>query len=497
MQTNLENKIAGIILAGGRGSRLSKFTDEIPKPMIPILGKPVMEYQIEKLKEYGIKDIYVTVGYLKDKIIDYFGDGQKFGCKITYIKEDEPLGSCGAFYYLKDKIQMSAFVVCGDVLFNLNIKKFYEYHKSKAGYITITAHPNSHPYDSDLVILENNYDEYLTLSDYIKLGYTKEELYANNDKTLDSLNSTFYRNIFESKAFKDLIIDKSKKSNLVLKFDKKENASSRTTYHNLVNAGICFIEPKAFEYFEKPEKKDLEKDLIAHFINMSKVYAYRTVDYIKDMGTYDRLDIAEEDVKLNKLDPQLKKKAVFLDRDGTINVFKYPHSDKSSIELLDRAASAIKLFNKAGYVCILVTNQPSISKGFITFDDLDEVNKKLETLLGSEGAFLDDIYFCPHHQEYGKEGENPEYKIVCNCRKPNTGMIDKAVETYDIDKNLSYMIGDSSFDINLGKNANMKMILVETGLGGEDKELGGYYHFAKDLYEAAEFILNENNIKIN
>ncbi len=494
MSSNLENMVVGIILAGGRGSRLSKFTDEIPKPMLPILGKPVMEYQIEKFKEYGIKDIYVTVGYLKDKIIDYFGDGKKFGCNITYIKEDEPLGSCGAFYYLKDKIDKSALVVCGDVLFNLNIKKFYDYHKSKEGLITISAHPNSHPYDSDLVILQSNIEEYLKLSDYIKIGYSKEELYAHNDKTLDSLCSNFYKGIFNSDSFKNLMKEKKKKSNLVLKFDKKENSAFRTTYHNLVNAGICFIEPYVFEYFKSPEKKDLEKDLISHFIEMSKVYAYKTIDYIKDMGTYDRLEKVEEDVKAGRLDSSTKRKAVFLDRDGTINVFKYPHSDKSSLELIDKAADAIKLFNEAGYACILVTNQPSISKGLIDFNDMEEANKKLETLLGKSGAYLDDIYFCPHHQEYGREGEVAEYKIVCNCRKPNSGMIDDAIDTYDIDRDSSYMIGDSSFDINAAKNSNLKMILVETGLGEEDKKLGGFYHLSKDLYDAAEFIVNNKNI---
>ena len=98
MINNQENKISGIILAGGRGSRLSKFTEEIPKPLIPILGKPVMEYQIEKMVDAGIKEIYVTVGYLKEKIIDYFGDGTKYGCHITYIKEDSPLGSAGGFF---------------------------------------------------------------------------------------------------------------------------------------------------------------------------------------------------------------------------------------------------------------------------------------------------------------------------------------------------------------------------------------------------------------
>lgn len=497
MSDKLKNKVVGIILAGGRGSRLSKFTDEIPKPLIPVLSKPVMEYQIEKMREYGICDIFVTVGYLKEKIIDYFGDGKKFGCNITYIKEEEPLGSCGAFYYLKDKIDKSAFVVCGDVLFNLDIEKFYEYHKSKDGLITITAHPNSHPYDSDLVILENNYDEFLTLSDYTSLGYTKEELYKHNDKTLNALNDEFYKNIFKSNAFKELLINKRKKSNLVLRFDGKENSQNRDYYHNLVNAGICLIEPDALNYFETPLKKDLEKDLISHYISKSKVYAYKTIDYIKDMGTYDRLDKAEDDVKNKKLETNTKKRAVFLDRDGTINIFKMPHSDKNSLELIDKAADAIKIFNDAGFACILVTNQPSISKGLITFDDLDEINQKLETLLGKSGAHLDDIYYCPHHQEYGRDGEIENLKIVCNCRKPNTGMVDRAIDSYNIDIDSSYMIGDSSFDINLAKNANLKMILVETGLGAEDKKLGGYYHLAKDLYDAALFIAKENNIKIN
>ena len=201
------------------------------------------------------------------------------------------------------------------------------------------------------------------------------------------------------------------------------------------------------------------------------------------MGTYDRLDKAEDDVKNKKLETNAKKRAVFLDRDGTINIFKMPHSDKNSLELIDKAADAIKIFNDAGFACILVTNQPSISKGLITFDDLDEINQKLETLLGRSGAHLDDIYYCPHHQEYGRDGEIENLKIVCDCRKPNTGMVDRAVDSYNIDIDSSYMIGDSSFDINLAKNANLKMILVETGLGDEDKKLGGYYHLAKDLYD--------------
>ena len=492
MINNSENKIIGIILAGGRGSRLSKFTEEIPKPLIPILGKPVMEYQLEKMAEAGIKDIYVTVGYLKDKIIDYFGDGSKFGCHINYIKEESPLGSAGAFFYLKDKIDRTAIVVCGDIIFNLNIEKFYNYHKERGGRITIVTHPNSHPYDSDLVILKRQYDEFVTLSDYINLGYSREDLYKNNDKTLKSLSNEFYKNLFNSKEYKELIHKKHNKSNLVLKYDRKENAPKRTNYHNLVNAGICMIESDTLEYFENLEKKDLEKDFISHYIDESKVYSYKTFDYIKDMGTYDRLDKVEDDIKKGKLESNKKYKAIFLDRDGTVNVYDDSELNKNNIELIKDADKAIKLINDNGYICILVTNQPKIAKNLTTYELLDEVHAKLETMIGRSGAYFDEIYYCPHHQEYGIDGENPELKIVCDCRKPNTGMIDRAVEEYNIDLSGSYLIGDSHFDLDLGKNSNIKTILVKTGLGIENIDSKNYYHLSENLLDAVNFILNDN-----
>lgn len=494
MINNQENKISGIILAGGRGSRLSKFTEEIPKPLIPILGKPVMEYQIEKMVDAGIKEIYVTVGYLKEKIINYFSDGTKYGCHITYIKEDSPLGSAGGFFYLKDKIRQSALVVCGDIIFNTNIEKLYNYHKEKNGLITIVTHPNSHPYDSDLVILKKQYDEFITLSDYINLGYKKEDLLSNNDKTLNALNSKFYKDIFNSKEYKDLLHKKQKNTNLVLRYERKENANDRVYYHNLVNAGMCIIESSTLSYFTKPEKKDLEKDFISHYINEGKVYSYKTCEYIKDMGTYDRLDKVEEDIKCGKLKSNKKYSAVFLDRDGTVNVYDDNELNKNNIELIENADKAIKLFNDNGYLCILVTNQPKISKNITSFESLDEIHAKLETMLGKIGAYFDEIYYCPHHQEYGREGENPELKIVCNCRKPNTGMIDRAISEYNIDLSTSYLIGDSHFDLDLGKNANIKTILVKTGLGSENIDSKNYFHLSENLYDAAEFIIDN---KIN
>ena len=142
-----------VIMAGGKGTRLSSITnDEIPKAMVKVNGKSILERQIEWLKRYNIDNIIMIVGHLKDAIIDYFGDGSKFGVSIDYVIESEPLGTAGAFYYLKEKMDETFVLVFGDLILDVNLNRFYEFHKRSNSKFTLIAHPNSHPYDSDLVI---------------------------------------------------------------------------------------------------------------------------------------------------------------------------------------------------------------------------------------------------------------------------------------------------------------------------------------------------------
>ena len=127
-------------------------------------------------------------------------------------------------------------------------------------------------------------------------------------------------------------------------------------------------------------------------------------------------------------------------------------------------AEAIKKINSSGYLAIVVTNQPVIARGEVTFEQLEEIHNKMETLLGQEGASLDAIYFCPHHPDKGFVGEVPELKIDCDCRKPKPGMLLKAAEDFNIDLSLSWMIGDGNHDIGAGKNAGCHTALI----GNED-----------------------------
>lgn len=141
----------GVIIAGGRGSRLRPLTNEIPKPMIPILDKPVMEYCIEHLKEHGITEIAVTVQYLSSKIIDYFGDGRRYGVNLTYFEERRPLGTAGSMKNAEVFLDESFVVIYGDVISNFNLTKGIQYHRSKNSLVTIFMTTVQNPLDYGII----------------------------------------------------------------------------------------------------------------------------------------------------------------------------------------------------------------------------------------------------------------------------------------------------------------------------------------------------------
>ena len=173
-----------------------------------------------------------------------------------------------------------------------------------------------------------------------------------------------------------------------------------------------------------------------------------------------------------------QKPAVFLDRDGTINEhIEYLH-EPEKFKLVPGALEAMKKFQEKGFRIVIVTNQPGIGMGYFTKEDYFRVNKELLKAASSAGVSIDRIYFCPHSKA-----------DKCNCRKPDTAMIKRAVEDLNIDLKNSFMIGDMTGDILLGKNVGCKTILVQTGMAGSD----GVFevkpdHIVSDLLAAAKLI---------
>lgn len=429
-----------VIMAGGKGTRLSSVTnDEIPKPMVRLNGKPILEYQIEVLKKNGICEFILIVGYLHQVIKEYFGDGKKYGVSIEYIIEEKPMGSAGALFYLKEKIKDTFLLVFGDLIFDISVKKFLSFHNEHNSDVSLLVHPNGHPFDSDLVILDN--------------------------------------------------------SQRVIRIDSKLNQRNYY-YSNCVNAGIYLLNMNVISELISETKLDLEKDIIIPSINNNRnVFGYKSPEYVRDVGTPTRLfdteqDIIHEIVKQKCL--QNKQKCVFLDRDGTINKYVGLLTNSDQFELEDKVCEAINHMHKNGYLIIIITNQPVVARNLCSIKDVVDIHNKMETIMGEKGTYVDGISFCPHHPDSGYPEENKEYKITCNCRKPKTGMIEKWITDYNISQEESWMIGDSTIDIQTGKNAGLRTILLKTGMAGNDKKYEVIPNYiSEDLMIAAHYITKE------
>lgn len=404
-----------VIMAGGKGTRIASIAKDIPKPMLPIEGVPVLERELECLRSQGFTEVILTVGHLKDAIISYFGDGsglspatgKPFGVKIDYFEETEPLGNAGALYELRNRLTEDFLLLNGDAIFDVDFNRFVDAHRRMGGLATLFTHPNSHPYDSGLIIAD--------------------------------------------------------KDGAVLEWLTKEDERPKW-YKNRVNAGLHVLSPKLFEVRPDTTKVDLDRQILKPLAGTGKLFCYDSPEYVKDMGTPERYVAVCEDFHrgvVTAKNLRNKQRAVFLDRDGTINKYVGFLRKPEDLELLPGAAEAIKKINESGYLAIVVTNQPVIARGEVTVEQLDEIHNKLETLLGQEGAYLDAFYYCPHHPDKGFPGEIPELKIDCDCRKPKPGMLLKAAEDFNIDLSQSWMIGDDERDMEAGKAAGCQTVLVD------------------------------------
>lgn len=406
-----------VIMAGGKGTRIQSIASDIPKPMIPIDGIPVLEREIHSLRGQGFTDIIITVSHLGYVIMDYFGDGSDFGVQIEYFNEEVPLGNAGALFKLRQQLGEEPFLLLNaDAIFDVDFNRMVEYHKKQGGLVTIFTHPNSHPYDSGIVIADDDLSVYSWLA-----KEDKHPLY----------------------------------------------------YKNRVNAGLHVIDPKILDLIKidsekigtidestgKEIKVDLDRQILKPLAGTGKMFCYDSPEYVKDMGTPERFHQVEEDFKAGRISSKNlknKQRAIFLDRDGTINIYKGFLRNIDDFELINGVPEAIRKINALGYLCIVITNQPVVARGEVTYKQLDEIHNKLETLLGLEGAYIDALYFCPHHPHKGYEGEVSELKVDCECRKPKPGMLLQAAKDFNIDLTQSWMIGDDENDVKAGIAAGCK-----------------------------------------
>lgn len=396
-----------IIIAGGKGTRIASVNSEIPKAMIPVGGKPVLEHQVVMAKRYGYTDFVFLIGHLGEIIQDYFGDGSKWGVNIEYYKEEKPLGTAGALAEIKDLLPDTFFVFYGDTVMDIDMQRFMDFHTKHNADASLFVHPNDHPFDSDVVLLDKDTD--------------RVEEFANKPHPEDFVS------------------------------------------HNIVNAAVFIFNKSIVDFIPKGEKRNIEKHILPVCLsNGLKLYGYKSSEYVKDMGTPERYAAVCADWESGRvaaMNYSNKRKAVFLDRDGVINEDAGLVYKPAQLRLIDAVEDALRYIHDKGYLAIVVTNQSVIARNLCTFEELDTINATMETLLGKKHAYIDALYFCPHHPDGGYPEERKEYKVVCDCRKPAPGLILRAAEELNIDLSQSIMIGDRESDVLAGVNAKVKSSL--------------------------------------
>lgn len=403
------------IIAGGGGIRMGDISKTIPKPMLPVGGKPILEHQVELLKNSGITGITLCTRHLSPVIENHFGNGKRWGVKINYSIEDVPLGTAGCLRNAFPDCGETLLVLYGDVMVCLDLEEMIRYHAAAGADATLAVHSNDHPHDSDI-----------------------------------------------------LEVDSAMR---VVRIRPKPHPEG-AWLPNLTNAAVYVLGPALLRQIPWNRPSDCAHDIFPQALRKGlKLQAYRTAEYIKDAGTPERYRKVTQDwdsgaiVRWHRKNP---RPAVFLDRDGVlIEEVGHLHREED-LRLLPGVASAVRVINQAGFLAILITNQPVVARGICSFDDLQTLHNKLETLLGREGARLDAIYFCPHHPDAGYPEEIPELKIACDCRKPATGMIKQACREFNIDLAGSWLIGDTTVDLETARRSGIRSILVGTGYGGKD-----------------------------
>ncbi len=392
-----------VIIAGGQGTRIASVNNEIPKGMIPVAGKPIIEHELELCLRHGLSDFIFITGYLGDQIEAYFGDGKRWGAHITYFREEHPMGTAGALGMLKDLLQDDFFVLYGDTIVDIDMHAMLDFHNHHHADATLFVHPNDHPYDSDLVDIDAE--------------------------------------------------------GRVRRFLLKPHAEGLIS-HNMVNASLFIFSPRILEEIEKGRKSHIEKDVLPRCLEKGmRLYGYVSFEYIKDMGTPDRYHAVCADVENGTVARRNRRNlrpAIFLDRDGTITEEIGLLHRADQLRLIEGAGEAIRLINGSDFLAIVVTNQPVIARNLCSLEELDEIHATMETMLGHEHAYVNAIYFCPHHPDGGYPEERKEYKVKCECRKPAPGMLLQAAKEWNINLAESYMIGDSQRDVEAGERAGCK-----------------------------------------
>ncbi len=416
--------IQAVVLMGGLGSRLGERTKSCPKTLTEVGGTAFFDYQLKIMKAYGFRRFLFLVGYKGEMVERHYGDGGKYGVEISYSYDGgKALGTGGAVHKAYGLLQDDFLLIYGDSFMDIDYREtIYRYFCAK-----LSGHR------ALMTVMENR-------------------------GRLDASNVVY-------------------EDGKIILYDK----SVRTKRMRYIDYGVGMYDKTLFQTGnaqELPEEKEFDLAVLQNRLSIEgKLAAQEVTNRFYEIGTPASL----EEFRLYAKQRFCQAgRAVFFDRDGVVNeiVFRDETEQLDSplkegeVKFMDGVAQAMRKLQEAGYYLFIVTNQPAAAKGKVRLADLYQVNTYICKRLAGEGVRIDGVEICPHYPGHPKEPEgncginakkdgaksgNEKFLLcVCQCRKPKTGMIDALARRFSIDREHSWMVGDSYTDILAGKGAGLK-----------------------------------------
>ncbi|MFO0887978.1 MAG: HAD-IIIA family hydrolase [Isosphaeraceae bacterium] len=428
-------RVRALLLAGGLGTRLRPLTDTVPKCLVDIDGRPLLEYWIDRLSQAGIREARINTHACAEQVRSYLAQPE-IRDRIRLVEAHEPvlLGSAGTVAANADLADDAdiILIIYADNLSDISLGNLIEYHRSHDDPFTMVLFRAANPRACGIAQVDD--------------------------------------------------------SGRILAFEEKPERPAS----DLANAGLYAVDAAAYREIAALNAFDLGFEVLPRFVGRMRGWVWG--GYHRDIGTHEALQQARRDAPLLLRGPRRKETgngvpAVFLDRDGTLIEHVHYLSSPDQVRLLPGAAEAVNRLRRAGYACIIVTNQSAIGRGIISEEQLRQIHVEMNRQLAEQGAMLDGIYFCPDVPTSDDRTivDNPE-------RKPGPGMLLRAAAELGLDLHASWMVGDVISDVLAGWNAGCRSILVASGQTrspiGEAELMNRRYKVVSDLAAAANVILD-------
>ena len=402
-----------VILCGGKGTRLGESFSDLPKPLVPVCGVPLLDRILEKSAAAGTTRVILAAGHLGEQIRERYKGSNRWNLEIHVHIEGKPLGTGGCLHEIAHLLDEDFLLLYGDVFLDFDLAALVVHHLKSHPVATVLVRQSDHPKDSDLVALD-----------------------PHSDKVT----------VFLPKATRD----------------------PDGIYHNWGNAAVYACSRSLLDHIPKGVPSDIATHAFpAVLASGGEILAHHleSTGFVKDMGTPARLTEVEryclrKGIAAESLLHPQKIRAVILDRDGVILRDKGPSTDAGDIEFMPGALEGLAGLHHQGLVCMVATNQPWIARGLLTGEQLHLVHLSMKEQIAAKSGKITDIAHSPYHPETHHGEGIPELRRASECRKPRPGMLFTLMEMNGFLPSQTVMIGDSEADVIAARNAGVRSILI-------------------------------------